>query len=233
MKEYDIAGVQNDKETFYSKFSQRYAEVSHQFLQSIYTTSSHPGLKSDTDLLTRLKQLSPGKKGLDAGCGAGARDVYSLWEEGYDMWGVDAVKENIELVSELHPEIKNNVFVHNLAEKLPFKDNSFDFTMCNAVIQHIDPEDVYGTTIPELARVTRPNGVLQLMFKSGTGIDAIYDKDYGVQRHFLLYEPDQVLLSAQANGLSLIQQEEGALGGIMSFVDPKGSTHTTMFLGKE
>jgi hypothetical protein len=72
-------------EGFYRHTARRYAEVAHQFLQSVYVRSSHPALSNDWDLLERLKELVPGKKGLDAGCGPGARDVYALWAWGYDI----------------------------------------------------------------------------------------------------------------------------------------------------
>ena len=87
---------------FYREHAQHYAYVSREFLQSVYVKSSHPGLKNDWDAWERLKELAPGKRGLDAGCGAGARDVFYLWSEGYDMVGVDAVEENIQVARELH-----------------------------------------------------------------------------------------------------------------------------------
>ena len=47
-------------EVFYRKgHAQRYAEVSHGFVQSIYTNASHPGLKGDMDLMDRLLELFP------------------------------------------------------------------------------------------------------------------------------------------------------------------------------
>jgi len=58
-------------EKFYTHYADRYAEVSHELLQSIYIESSHPKLTSDLDLIEHLKALIPGKRGLDAGCGAG------------------------------------------------------------------------------------------------------------------------------------------------------------------
>ena len=68
-------------EAFYRRHSQRYAEVSHGFVQSVYSNFSHPGLAGDTDLMDRLQELVPaGSRGLDAGCGAGARDVFFYWQ---------------------------------------------------------------------------------------------------------------------------------------------------------
>ena len=57
-------------EGFYRSHAQRYAEVSHGFVQSIYLKASHPGLKGDTDLMDRLQELFlAGARGLDAGVG--------------------------------------------------------------------------------------------------------------------------------------------------------------------
>jgi ubiquinone/menaquinone biosynthesis C-methylase UbiE len=217
-------------ESFYREHAERYADVAHQYLQSIYIDASHPKLKGDTDLHDRLKMLAPGKKGLDAGCGAGARDVYDFWKAGYDMWGIDAVDANIALARKRHPEIASRVSVHDLRQPLPFKDQAFDFVMCNAVIQHIDPEQVYKVVLPELARVLRPKGVLQLMFKNGEGIQAIYDEDYETERVFRLYPVDKVLGTLLDQGMKLVPEEDGELGGIMTFTDPKPMEHTVFFL---
>ena len=64
-------------ESFYRRHAERYAEVSHNFIQSVYTVASHPMLGGDRDLMDRILELVPtGSRGLDAGCGAGARDVF-------------------------------------------------------------------------------------------------------------------------------------------------------------
>ena len=218
---------------FYSRHSERYAEVAHQFLQSVYIDASTPSLKSDLDLQHRLKELAPGKRGLDAGCGAGARDVHAFFAEGYDIFGIDAVPENIETAVKWHPEIEDRIDVHDLRRPLPFTDASFDFVMCNAVIQHIEPEDVHGTVLPELVRVIRDGGVFQLMFKNGSGVDSIYDKDYGVDRCFRLYEEDEILETLEALGMKLVEPEEERMGGVMWYIDPKFSRHIVMFVRKE
>ena len=218
-------------ESFYTTHADRYAEVAHQYLQSVYIESSHPALTGDLALQDRLKELvKPRGRGLDAGCGAGARDVYTLWSEGYDMWGIDAVPENVQAAHTWHPEIRERVAVHDLREPLPFESNSFDFATCNAVIQHIDPGRVYDTVLPELIRVLKANGVLQLMFKNGSGVETLYDKDYDTERCFQLFEEDQILEMLRERNMQLIEAEGEKLGGVMWFVDPKHSRHCVMFL---
>ena len=218
---------------FYKEHARQYAHVAREFLQSVYIKTSHPGLQNDWDAWERLMQLAPGKRGLDAGCGSGARDVFHLWSQGYDMVGVDAIEENIQVARELHPEIAERVFVADLSEPLPFESASFDFAACNAVIQHIEPDTVRGVVIPELARVLRPGGALQLLFKVGSGIITVFDKDYGVDRTFQLYEDSEMLEVLQAHGMTLIEAETPEeLGGLMYFTDPKPVDHCLFFSRK-
>ena len=221
-------------ESFYRSHAQRYAEVSHNFIQSVYSDVSHPGLNGDTDLMDRLQELvPPGCRGLDAGCGAGARDVFFYWQKGYDIYGVDAVDENIVEARRLHPEIASRVSVVDLREPLGYPDASFDFVLCNAVIQHIEPAIALGTTLPEFARVLRAGGVLQLMFKYGSGVATVYDRDYGADRTFQLYDVDVVLGILENQGLRVIPQDGEKLGGVMYFKDPKPMDHCVFFARKE
>jgi SAM-dependent methyltransferase len=218
---------------FYREHAQQYAHVAHEFLQSVYVKSSHPSLKTDWDAWERLKQLAPGKQGLDAGCGAGARDLFHLWSEGYDIVGVDAVEENIQVAQELHPEIADRVFVADLRRPLPFKDASFDFVACNAVIQHIEPGLVRDVVLPQLARVLRPRGVLQLMLKNGTGVITVFDKDYGVDRTFQLYDEHEMLGVLEGQAMVLIEADSPEdLGGFLYFTDPKQVDHCLFFSRK-
>ena len=219
---------------FYRHHARQYAQVSQKFRQSVYLKSSHQALKNDWDAWDRLKQLTPGKRGLDAGCGAGARDVFHAWSEGYDVVGIDVIEENIQLARDLHPEIADRGFVVDLAQHLPFESESFDFVMCNAVIQHIEPEVVQDVVLPELARVLRPDGVLQLMFKNGSGVLTLFDKDYGVERTFQLYDESDVLLVLQHNGMKLIEADlPDNLGGLLYLTDGKGVDHSLFFARNE
>ncbi len=215
---------------FYARHSQRYAEVTHNFIQSVYTNVSHPGLEGDLDLMRRLKEMVPsGARGLDAGCGAGARDVFYYWRDGYDIIGFDAIPENIQVARDLHPEIADRVSVADLSLPLDYPDISFDFVLCNAVIQHIPPDKALFVTLPELARVLKPGGVLQLMFKIGEGIKTVYDKDYQDQRTFQLYSPDQVLSVLRDHALHLVPPDGDNLGGVIYFTNPKPMDHCVFY----
>ena len=218
---------------FYRRNARRYAEVAHTFRQSVYVESSHPGLTDDAVLLDRARALSPGGRVLDAGCGAGARDVFALWRMGCDVHGIDAVSENIVLAQEMHPEIADRVRVADLRQRLPFENDSFDLVLCNAVIQHIPRDEVMHTTLPELVRVLRPTGILQLMFKHGQGELVLFDADYGESRSFLLYDEHEVLETLVTLGMGLVEASDATeLGGVMYFTDPKGAGHCVFHLRK-
>ena len=197
-------------ESFYRRHAQRYAEVSHNFIQSVHTDASHPNLGGDRDLMDRILELvPPGSRGLGAGCGAGARDVYFYWQRGYDIYGVDAVEENILEARRFHPEIAERVDVADLRQALGYPDGSLEFVLFNAVIQHIERDVTLGTTLPELARVLNAGGVLQIMFKYGDGVATVYDRDYGVDRTFQLYAVDEVLGVLEEKGLRVVPEEGG------------------------
>lgn len=225
--------MQETFDKFYTSHASRYAEVSHGFIQSVYTNVSHSGLTSDLVIMDRMKELIPSQaSGLDAGCGAGARDVFFYWQAGYDVVGVDAVEENIRVARELHPEIAERVSVWDLSKPLEYSDNIFGFVICNAVIQHITPELVRGVTIPELCRVLKPKGMLQLMFKVGEGIKTVYDKDYDSDRTFQLYDAEEIAALLSRLGLEIVQREGAKLGGVMYFTDPKPVDHCLLFARK-
>ena len=218
---------------FYRHHAQEYARVSDQFLQSVYSKSSHQNLKNDWDLWERLVHLAPGPRGLDAGCGAGARDVFHAWLGGYDVVGIDSIAENIEAARDLHSEIADKVFVADLKYPLPFDDAYFDFVACNAVIQHIEPDVVEGVVLPHFARVLRPGGILQLMFKLGKDIATVFDKDYGVNRSFRLYREGDLLRILKDLEMTLIEDEDPQqLAGLMYFTDPKGVDHCVFYARK-
>ena len=233
-KRAHLSTTQDYSRSFYSRHAKRYAQITHDFVQSHYVAETNPAPTDDLDLMTRLKELvAPGAVGLDAGCGAGARDVYYYWRDGYDILGIDAVEENVAVARTLHPEIADRISVADLTRPLDFPDESFEFVLCNAVIQHIAPDKVMEVTLPELVRVLKIGGLLQLMFKTGEGIVTVYDVDYQANRTFQLYDQDVLLRRLAALGTCVVPAEGDALGGVMLFQDTKPMRHCVFYSRKK
>jgi SAM-dependent methyltransferase len=184
-----------------------------------------------SQVFDRLAELTPGPKGLDAGGGAGAHHVAELTNRGFEVWGVDSVAENVAVVHEWYPELAGRVRVHDLREPLPFEDASFDFAMCNAVIQHIAPAAVFGVVLPELARVLKWPGVFQLIFKAGNGLLTVYDPAFATERTYQLYDEREVISHLQAHGLELVPEAGG--DGMRHFKDLKGVGTSLAWFRKE
>ena len=139
--------------------------------------------------------------------------------------------------SERHAEAAvRGVQVADLREPLPFTDSEFDFVLCNAVIQHIPETVTVEVTLPELVRVLRPGGVLQLMFKTGAGTETVADNAYGeqsVERTFALYDENKMLQVLEGCGCELVHEEtDGSMGGFLYFKDPKPMRHCVFWARK-
>ncbi|CAG8562140.1 8902_t:CDS:2 [Ambispora gerdemannii] len=97
---------------------------------------------------------------LDIGCGPGTWVLENATEyEEACFTGID--------IATLYPkEIKpqNTRFIaSNILEGLPFEDNTFDFVYCRFMMFVLTLEDWQEKVIPELARVLKPNGWLEIM----------------------------------------------------------------------
>ena len=98
----------------------------------------------------------------------------------------------------------------------------------------MNPQHVFGVTLPEFARVLKAEGVLQLMFKNGVDVLTVFDRDFGVERSFQLYDEHQVLGALKSLGLELVGSEgSDLLGGIMYFTDPKLTEHCVFYVRKQ
>ncbi len=224
----------------YSQFSlEFYRERAPEYaaLRQVFANCSHPQFREDQDLYLRLADLATPGPGLDAGCGAGALEMSYLTKLGFEMFGLDAVTENVETACRLHPEFAERLMVADLREPLPFDDASFEVVLCNAVIQHVPREVVFARVLPEFARVLRPGGVLQLMFKPGRGIGTAVDGAYGaagVARSFVLYNEEELLEALAAQGLRLIgETHDGRMGGLIYFDDNKPMRHCVFWARKD
>ncbi len=100
---------------------------------------------------------------LDVGCASGilTSQIAKLFPNA-KVTGVDLYKDAIQYAKKKYINLK---FLVADAHKLPFKDNSFDLTVCYETIEHVtDPL----LMIKEIHRVTKKTGISILAMDSGS-----------------------------------------------------------------
>ena len=106
-----------------------------------------------------IKEIKPGEKVLDFGCGIGRILEYDLFLN-IDYYGVDI---SPEMIKNACRKWKNrphtNFYVYN-GTLLPFEHETFDYVISTWVFQHIVEDNKLEELIAELARLLRPNGAL-------------------------------------------------------------------------
>lgn len=112
-----------------------------------------------------------GKKVLDAGCGDTAKVLISMARMGAsEIHGVDLGSDFIpvaksSLIRQGVDLDKTSVILKSGSVlALPYEDNSFDFTVCHGVLLHLNSLEEVRTAFSELARVTKPGGVLYSVY---------------------------------------------------------------------
>jgi len=162
----------------------------------------------------RLRALgfAGGERGLDAGCGGGQWS-FALAGMCREVWGIDVSLERVDACTRIAEGMhKTNVhFVHGGLERLPFGRATFDRVLCYSVLNLVH----YENAIEELARVTRPGG---LVYINANGIgryvhDIVHRRnpapDFDPRRYSLLTLWNT--LSGRRSGLS------PRAGGVVAF----------------
>jgi SAM-dependent methyltransferase len=158
--------------------------------------------------LERL-DLRPGETLLDAGCGEG-RHCFGALERGARVVGLDLDLDSLrpavgglrtrgEELGSLGAMIQGNTF------HLPFRDETFDKVICSEVMEHVHD---YTAVARELARVTRPGGVLAVTIPTATS-ENLYLRvgdDYfeSLGGHIRIFRPRQLAEGLAAAGLATV-----------------------------
>jgi SAM-dependent methyltransferase len=128
-----------------------------------YWTEGHEGYSGDRQgyagnfrnwMRTELEGLPHSKEVLEVGCGD-ASFTKSLAECSPRVTAIDISADQIALNARAHPEI---AFIqHDVAERFPFEDETFDVIWCSEVLEHLfDP----GFALREMHRVMTTGGKL-------------------------------------------------------------------------
>lgn len=98
---------------------------------------------------------------LDLGAGQG-QDSRFFAEKGYLTTATEYSETAVELAIHQKPELKVKYIVHNLEDKLPFNDQSFDIVYSHLSIQFFDDKTTEKIFM-EIRRVLKMCGILAIM----------------------------------------------------------------------
>jgi len=98
---------------------------------------------------------------LDFGCGSGENSMF-LSRCGYKVVSLDASKQALKIVRRKNKKIKNKlkIFLFTNSNKLPFKDNFFDYIICLSMISLLGSKKNIIKLIKEFQRILKPGGKL-------------------------------------------------------------------------
>ncbi len=158
--------------------------------------------------LERLRVRS-GERVLDAGCGEG-RHCFGALDRGARVVGLDLDLDSLRLATRrlrkeaaarnsLGEMLQGNTF------SLPFRDETFDKVICSEVMEHIHD---YRAAARELARVTRPRGMVAVTIPTATS-ERLYLRvgdDYfeSLGGHIRIFRPRELALGMAEAGLATL-----------------------------
>lgn len=121
------------------------------------------------------RNISPGMRVVDAGCGGG-RNIQYLLREGYEVFGADINAEAVatvrKMASELAPGLPPENFQVAAVETMPFADEFADVVLCHSVLHFARNEAQLDAMVRGLWRVLRPGGMLFCRLGSTIGAAA-------------------------------------------------------------
>ena len=155
------------------------------------------------DEFKKYKDLVPGKKILDIGCGAG-RDSVVFTQNGSDYTGIDASPEMLAIAKERAPSgtYKQMDFYH-----LEFPDSNFDGFWAAASFLHVPKVDVVSV-LAEAKRILKPGGIGFISLKEKDDLEEgmITQERFGgiISRYFAFYTKDEFKKYITDSGFELV-----------------------------
>ena len=109
-------------------------------------------------LATRRIGDPTGLRALDVGCGPGETDRMLEGAFG-ELHGIDVAPDMVAAAAEANPWASYRGY--RTGDSIPHEDGSFDLSFAICVLHHVPPER-WGAFIEEMARVTRPEGLVAI-----------------------------------------------------------------------
>ncbi len=112
-------------------------------------------------------QILSDYKILDAGCGSG-RNMHFFIKNNYQISGID---NDVKKIQKLQRTYGENLFQVANLEAIPFKEHTFDYIICNAVLHFSKNEAQFFGMLSELFRVIKPQGTLFIRMTAIFGVE--------------------------------------------------------------
>jgi len=162
-------------------------------------------------------------RGLDVGCGTGRllAFLHDAWP-GMKLTGIDLSPPYLAEARQLIGRTARVKLIEGAAEKLPFDDSSIDFAVSSFLLHEL-PKEVRKQALAEMARVTRPGGLIVIVDSIQKGDQPSWDGLLDLFPHYF-HEPyyaDYVgcsleTLAAEA-GLTTVVSERAFLSKVAAF----------------
>jgi len=170
-------------------------DTAHQYWNDAWTDAAKRAEweKPEAEIESFAKQLAPGSRVLDLGCGVGRHDLmYAAL--GHDVTALDAASDGLAELSRKSEAAGLRISTHlGKMDALPFEDGAFDHVLSFNVIYHSD-EDVLSRTIAQIQRVLRPGGTYQGTMLTLRGLALTHAKLPGgreISRNTWVFDDDE------------------------------------------
>lgn len=157
IKKYFIKSAANKKGYYKSKdINEIIQDIKKRSDWSNYTSALNEILKKD-------QQIS---SAVDVGCGMGNFILELVYCKQFKkIIGIDFLKETFDIARENKQHFCNADFIQGNILNLPFKNRSFDLTVCLNVLHHVHMED-FTIAIDELTRITDKYLIIEIRNKN-------------------------------------------------------------------
>lgn len=188
--------MENNVKEFFDKFSSKYDKSA--FGQSLGTQWLS---ELETDFILDTLQVSTYKRVLEIGVGTG-RNAELLLNRGIHIEGIDTSKGMIHKAQEKLVGRDINFIAIDAGKGLPFKDSTFDGSVCVRVLKYI-PNWKY--TIEEISRVLKKDGIFILEIANLHSVQyfGLYNANY------FLFDMNEVKRTLNDKGLTILAIKGG------------------------
>ncbi|MBI2143117.1 glycosyltransferase, partial [Candidatus Woesearchaeota archaeon] len=151
-KEYHARSLRN----YYETYNNLDPRIYYDALNTGNRTQSFWHQQKFAEVLSEASSIHPNSVIADIGCGPGV--LISKLPKNKLTYAVDVSEQTVRFATELNKNLGKNVKgIAALAEKLPFKDNTFDCVFMIEVIEHM-PKELEAKALSEVRRVLKPSG---------------------------------------------------------------------------